>query len=270
VRRGDRRRDREGRRGRRRGPRSVVASRGGRRASRVATTTTTTTTTMEELGGVAGAPPPPTPTPRDVPLMRPGDVVLLDMNGEKWAFINLKRGGCARVRPSVRARVVPSVLRRRRRRRVVDRSSDSTPEPSAPIRPSVRRRSLSSLSSRRRRAFSRALLPLPPVPLPARPRSTACVGKHRAVSLDPLIDQPFGGAYEVDQARPHLFTLVPVRPRRRGERDSLRTLSPGVLSPLFARASLSIPTRRDRRLSTPYPTPFDSTSDAFRLHPEQT
>jgi hypothetical protein len=27
------------------------------------------------------------------------------------------------------------------------------------------------------------------------------VGKHRAVSLDPLIDRPFGGAYEVDQAR---------------------------------------------------------------------
>jgi hypothetical protein len=43
--------------------------------------------------------------------MRPGDVVLLDMNGEKWAFVNLKRGGCARVRPSVRAPVVPSVLR---------------------------------------------------------------------------------------------------------------------------------------------------------------
>jgi hypothetical protein len=43
-----------------------------------------------ELGGLVGAPPPPVPTKRSVPVMGPGDVVLLDMNGETWAFVNLK------------------------------------------------------------------------------------------------------------------------------------------------------------------------------------
>jgi hypothetical protein len=32
--------------------------------------------------------------------MGPGDVVLLEMNGEKWAFINLKRGQCVSARYS--------------------------------------------------------------------------------------------------------------------------------------------------------------------------
>eukprot|EP00982_Pelagococcus_subviridis_P002848 21956-Pelagococcus_subviridis.AAC.1 len=50
--------------------------------------------------------------------------------------------------------------------------------------------------------------------------------------------------------------LVPVRPRRRGERRSLRTFSPGVsLRP----GSLAF-NRRPRRLST--------STDAFRLHPD--
>ena len=30
--------------------------------------------------------------------MAPGDVVLLEMNGEKWAFVNLKRGQCVPAR----------------------------------------------------------------------------------------------------------------------------------------------------------------------------
>jgi hypothetical protein len=49
------------------------------------------------------------------------------------------------------------------------------------------------------------------------------------------------------------YTLVPIRPRSRGERDSLRTL-PGV----SLRSSLAFKPR-PRRLSTP--------SDAFELHP---
>jgi hypothetical protein len=53
------------------------------------------------------------------------------------------------------------------------------------------------------------------------------------------------------------LTLVPVRPRRRGERRSLRTFSPGV--------RLSSPTLRSQY---PPSTPFNSASDAFQLHPD--
>ena len=55
------------------------------------------------------------------------------------------------------------------------------------------------------------------------------------------------------------FTPVPVRPRRRGERRSLRTLSPGV------RIS---PPRVPRSQSRHTATPFNATSDAFQLHPD--
>ena len=50
------------------------------------------------------------------------------------------------------------------------------------------------------------------------------------------------------------FTLVPIRPRRRGERRSLRTFPGASLRP-----SLGFKTRH-RRLSTP--------PDAFQLHPD--
>ena len=56
-----------------------------------------------------------------------------------------------------------------------------------------------------------------------------------------------------------LLTLVPVRPRRRGARRSLRTLSPGAsLRPL--------PLAFDP--DTPPSTPLNSASDAFELHPD--
>ena len=59
------------------------------------------------------------------------------------------------------------------------------------------------------------------------------------------------------KARSHL-TLVPIRPRRRGERRSLRTLLPGVsLRP----SPLGFNPDTPRRLSTP-------PSDAFQLHPD--
>jgi hypothetical protein len=53
--------------------------------------------------------------------------------------------------------------------------------------------------------------------------------------------------------------LVPIRPRRRGERRSLRTFSPGVslLPPLAFNP-------RPRRLSTPLLTPFNSTPTSPR------
>jgi hypothetical protein len=57
------------------------------------------------------------------------------------------------------------------------------------------------------------------------------------------------------QIRRVLLALVPIRPRRRGERRSLRTLSPGSsLRP----GSLAFEPR-PRRLSTPFLTPFNST-----------
>lgn len=55
-------------------------------------------TDVSELGGLPGAPPPPLGPPLEVPKMGPGDVVLLEMNGEKWAFVNLKRGQCVPAR----------------------------------------------------------------------------------------------------------------------------------------------------------------------------
>ena len=67
-------------------------------------------------------------------------------------------------------------------------------------------------------------------------------------ALDPL----------TSQARPVRFylTLVPVRPRRRGERRSLRTFSPGdSLRP----GSLAFNPDAPRRLSTPLLTPLNST-----------
>ena len=54
-----------------------------------------------------------------------------------------------------------------------------------------------------------------------------------------------------------MLTLVPIRPRPRGERRSLRTF-PGVY--------FSPP--RVPRFQRPTSTPFNSTTDAFQLHPD--
>jgi glutamine amidotransferase PdxT len=73
-------------------------------------------------------------------------------------------------------------------------------------------------------------------------------GQELLGGLDVTVDRNFFGS----QAR-SITTPVPVRPRRRGERDSLRTISPGVLSSLSA----PVPRFRSRRaafrrrLSTP-------------------
>jgi hypothetical protein len=63
---------------------------------------------------------------------------------------------------------------------------------------------------------------------------------------------------EIDKAR-SIPTPVPVRPRRRGERRSLRTFSPG--------GRISPPTPRCFR-SRHTSAPFNSTPDAFELHPD--
>ena len=55
--------------------------------------------------------------------------------------------------------------------------------------------------------------------------------------------------------RARSITPVPIRPRRRGERRSLRTFSPGV----SLRPSLGFNPDTPRRLSTPLLTPFNST-----------
>ena len=59
-------------------------------------------------------------------------------------------------------------------------------------------------------------------------------------------------------ARCVLITPVPIRPRRRGERRSLRTFSPGGVS-LRTSGSLAFNPDTPRRLSTPLLTPFNST-----------
>ena len=47
---------------------------------------------LAEVGiiGESGAPAPPVLVPRVTPVMREGDVVILEQNGDKWAFVNLK------------------------------------------------------------------------------------------------------------------------------------------------------------------------------------
>ena len=59
------------------------------------------------------------------------------------------------------------------------------------------------------------------------------------------------------------ITLVPIRPRRRGERRSLRTFSPGAS--LRPSGSLAGFDPRPRRLSTPLLTPLNSTVASTRL-----
>jgi hypothetical protein len=61
--------------------------------------------------------------------------------------------------------------------------------------------------------------------------------------------------FNAERSGAFYLTLVPIRPRSRGERRSLRTLLPG--------ASL-----RPGSLAYSTATPFNSASDAFQLHPD--
>jgi hypothetical protein len=72
----------------------------------------------------------------------------------------------------------------------------------------------------------------------------------------PVVDVFVFGGGEIDTLGAFYLTLVPVRPRRRGERRSLRTFPPGVsLRP----GSHAFNPVTPRRLSTPLLTPFNST-----------
>jgi hypothetical protein len=71
---------------------------------------------------------------------------------------------------------------------------------------------------------------------------------------DVLLCDPYAPLIEGRRGAFYL-TLVPIRPRRRGERRSLRTFSPGVsLRP----GSLAFNPDTPRRLSTPLLTPMNS------------
>ena len=71
-------------------------------------------------------------------------------------------------------------------------------------------------------------------------------------------------AYAVDLSGAFYLTLVPIRPRRRGERRSLRTFPGASLRP----GSLAFNPDTPRRLSTPLLTPFKSTPTFARMDPQ--
>jgi ribosome biogenesis protein ENP2 len=83
--------------------------------------------------------------------------------------------------------------------------------------------------------------------------------KRRVISADTRVVKIWDPSAD-GKARSVSCTLVPIRPRRRGERRSLRTFSPGVCfsPPRVPRCF------RSRHTSTP----FNSASDAFELHPD--
>ena len=149
-------------------------------------------TTDLELGGLPGAPPPPRPTPRATPAMQPGDVVLLEMNGDKWAFVNLKRDQCVppspRRRPTAPLAPLAALGRARDGARRRGRSPRAVPPRGPPAAAAAR---LTRRPPPRSPTTHPALLASRPLP------RTACIGKHRAVSLNPLLGAPFGSCYEV-------------------------------------------------------------------------
>ena len=139
---------------------------------------------MTELGGLPGAPPPPArPEKKEAPTMNVGDTVLLEMNGDKWAFIKLKRDGYVRSPSAVDVGCAPRALAvRPATARPVTSPSHPPPPP-----PTI----IYSIIPTHRDS---------PPPSPSFPSSnrTAVIGKHKDVSLDPLIGAPFGSTYEVD------------------------------------------------------------------------
>ena len=86
----------------------------------------------------------------------------------------------------------------------------------------------------------------------ASPRSRRCSARSRRTAASTSSWRPRRTA---GLRRRVLLTLVPIRPRRRGERRSLRT---------FAGVSLRPPLAFNPAPSTP----FNSASDAFELHPD--
>ena len=96
-----------------------------------------------------------------------------------------------------------------------------------------------------------------------RTRRTHVVGgvpdRHRGLAGRAARDEAAVRARRRRREGAFIFTLVPIQPRSRGERRSLRTF-PGV----SLRPSLAF-NPRPRRLSTPLLTPFNSTPDIRRF-----
>ena len=136
-------------------------------------------------------------------------------------------------------------------------SGSRSPPPSPSSSPIARRR---RRPARRpappRRALTFDLSSVPHVFVGAGRRSHG-LGKRRAERLGREVPGRDPGQLEGALS----FTLVPIRPRSRGERRFLRT-SPGVsLRPPLAFDP------RPRRLSTPLLTPFNSTPTSLRMDP---
>jgi hypothetical protein len=86
--------------------------------------------------------------------------------------------------------------------------------------------------------------------------------ERRLEALETLTEliRPVDNANDLHVLGAFYLTLVPIRPRRRGERRSLRTFSPGdSLRP----GSLAFNPDTSRRLSTPLLTPLNSTAPTF-------
>ena len=166
-------------------PHGAVVTRGthGRVASHRGRRSPSHHRTMTELGGLPGAPPPPArPEKKHAPIMNVGDTVLLEMNGDKWAFIKLKRDGYVTSFPECRRRRMCPTRARVRPATARPVTSPSHPPPPPPtIIYSIPHRDSP-----------------PPSPSFTSSNRTAVIGKHKDVSLDPLIGAPFGSTYEVD------------------------------------------------------------------------
>jgi hypothetical protein len=90
--------------------------------------------------------------------------------------------------------------------------------------------------------------------------------ERRLEALETLTEliRPVDNANDLHVLGAFYLTLVPIRPRRRGERRSLRTFSPGVsLRPGPIAHNPDTP----RRLSTPLLTPMNSTPTFARMDP---
>ena len=102
-----------------------------------------------------------------------------------------------------------------------------------------------------------------PPSLPLRHGPVPADAKVRAVLLLHLLPPRRPRAAGAHHGGAFYLTLVPIRPRSRGERRSLRTFSPGV----SLRPHLAFNPDTPRRLSTPLLTPLNSTPTFARMDP---
>ena len=182
-----------------------------------------------------------------------------DMTGASRARRPARRPARSLERRVARLRERPRV-RPRRRRRVDASASLILVHP----RPFVERSPVSRRFYSVRRSFDRRRVSLSdhrsvslttaPPSLPLRHGPVPADAKVRAVLLLHLLPPRRPRAAGAHHGGAFYLTLVPIRPRSRGERRSLRTFPGASLRP----GSLGFNTR-PQRLSTPLLTPFNST-----------